>query len=79
MTISIVVLPTGGTSVVDVHPALSTDGSSGMPPAPPSQAVSLAGSVNQEKTSVAGAAISTRLLVSMPMGDNLARASPDLG
>jgi hypothetical protein len=71
-----VVFPTGGLSVVIVHPGSRTDESSGMPPAPPSHAVSFGGSISQENTSVAGAAISTRLCVSMPMGDNVARERP---
>ena len=73
------VLPTGGLSVVIVQPGSRTVESSGIPPAPPSHAVSFGGSISQENTSVAGAAISTRLFVSMPMADNVARARPVLG
>ena len=78
--ISTVILPTGGLSVVE-RPAraASCEASSGIAPAPPSHAVSLAGSISHAKTSAAGAAISTRPFVSMPMGDNLARRGPILG
>jgi hypothetical protein len=71
-----VTFPTGGASLDPVQPACSWEPSSGIPPAPPSQAVSFDGSISQAKTSDAGAAISMRPFVSIPMARRLAVTPP---